>query len=51
MKIVSPAQAEKVVGKKAFVELEHLVVKPEGKPTLVPDDDKRPSLTNMIDEF
>ena len=36
---------EKVVGKKRFAEvMDDVVVKPEGKPTLVPMDDKRPAL-------
>lgn len=37
---------EKVLGKKEFARLlEELVVKPAGKPTLVPEGDKRPALT------
>ena len=36
---------EKIVGKKRFAEaMASVVVKPEGKPTLVPMDDKRPAL-------
>ena len=38
---------EKAVGKKVFTEvLGDLIVKPEGKPTLVPVEDKRPALSS-----
>jgi hypothetical protein len=38
---------EKAVGKKVFAEvLDGLIVKPEGKPTLVPVSDKRPALAS-----
>jgi hypothetical protein len=38
---------EKAIGKKVFTEvLGDLIVKPEGKPTLVPVSDKRPALTS-----
>jgi len=50
-KLISPAQAEKVLGKKNFVEIEEWIIKPEGKPTLVADSDKRGSLTSVKDEF
>ena len=46
---------EKLVGKKKLPEvLGDLLVKPEGKPTLVPEDDKRPALqtqTQMLEAF
>jgi hypothetical protein len=39
---------EKALGKKVFAELiSDLVVKPQGKPTLVPDSDKRPALNSV----
>jgi hypothetical protein len=44
-KIVSVAQAEKLIPKPKFKELESLIEKPKGKPTLVTSDDKRPSIT------
>lgn len=43
-------QLEKVVGKKRFVELaSDFIVKPEGKPVLVTEKDKRPALNSMED--
>jgi hypothetical protein len=44
-KLISPTQAEKLMGKPKFAELlSHRVVKPQGKPTLVADSDKRQPL-------
>lgn len=41
------AQAEKTIGKKMFTELVgDMVVKTPGKPTLAPEADKRPAITN-----
>ena len=28
-----------------------LITKPQGKPTLVPENDKRPAMTTIIDDF
>lgn len=43
---------EKVVGKKKFNELcGEYIVKPQGKPTLVPESDKRPPLNAAADDF
>jgi hypothetical protein len=45
-KLLGITALEKSVGKKELNKLiGHLVVKPEGKPTLVPEEDKRPVLT------
>ncbi|WP_315443979.1 DUF2800 domain-containing protein [uncultured Selenomonas sp.] len=42
------AQVEKTVGKKRFAELVGtMVVKTPGKPTLAPESDKRPAVTNV----
>jgi hypothetical protein len=43
-KLISVAQAEKLVGKKHFDRFSDCFEKPEGKPVLVPTDDKRPAL-------
>lgn len=47
-KLISPTQAEKIIGKKDS-KLQALIVKPEGKPTLAPADDKRPAINNSDD--
>lgn len=51
--IISPAQAEKLLGKGKFVtELTNLIAKPGGKPTMVPEDDKREAIgVSAIAEF
>ena len=50
-KIISPAQAEKALKKDQRAVLEDLVVKPTGKPTLVPESDKRPPLNLTEGDF
>lgn len=47
LKFASPAQAEKILPKALVKDPEflNLIVKPEGKPTLVKETDKRPALT------
>jgi len=43
---------EKLLGKKRFLEiLSEYVVKPKGKPTLVPDTDKRPAINAAAEDF
>jgi len=46
-KPITLSAVEKLLGKKRFAELlDPLVVKPPGKPTLVPETDKREAITN-----
>lgn len=50
-KLVSVAKAEKLLGKKRIGLLNGLVVKPEGRPTIVPDSDPRPALGATAEDF
>ncbi len=52
-RIISPTQAEKVVEitPRSVKLWKSLVVKPEGKPTIAKDSDKRPALVATVDEF
>lgn len=50
-KLVSPAQAEKIVGKKRAAEIAEFVVKPQGRPTLAKSDDPRPAVNITADDF
>ena len=50
-KLISPAQAEKELGKSRAEMLEDLITKPVGAPTLVPESDKRPSVTVSAKDF
>jgi hypothetical protein len=42
-KVISPTQAEKLLGRTKAAEIADLVVKPRGKPSLAPDSDPRPA--------
>jgi hypothetical protein len=42
-KLISPAQAEKALGRAKAGEIADLVIKPRGKPTLAPESDPRPA--------
>lgn len=44
-KVVSPAQAEKLIGKEHKEELAKIISSSEGRPSLVPSSDKRPAIT------
>ena len=50
-KLVSPTQAEKALGKKVAEEkeLDKLIIKPPGKPTLVPQSDTRPEMQRNVE--
>lgn len=49
-KLISPSQAEKLLGKGNAL-FEELVERPEGKPTVVPEYDKRPALSEPTAGF
>lgn len=49
-KLINITAAEKLIGKKHFNEL-GLTFKPEGKPTLAPESDKRKALPTISDDF
>jgi len=50
-KLVSPAQAEKILGKKRVSEIADLIVKSSGAPTLAPETDKRPAINLTAEDF
>jgi hypothetical protein len=50
-KLISPTQAEKVLGKKRTAEIADLITKPSGAPTLVHETDKRPAISISADDF
>ena len=51
-KVISITEMQKRLGKSKFLEIvEPFVIKPAGKPTLVPDSDKRPEFNTAIADF
>ena len=50
-KLITPAKAEKALGAKRRGEIDHLIVKTIGQPTLAPESDKRKEITNNLDDF
>lgn len=50
-RFISVAKAEKLLGKKRIGLLDGLVIKPGGRPTIVPDSDPRPALGATADDF
>lgn len=50
-KLITPTQAEKVLGEKVYSEITDLIDFGEKKPSLVSDQDARPALRNIVDEF
>lgn len=50
-KLISPTQAEKVLGKKRADEIANLITKPTGAPTLAHETDKRPAINISADDF
>ena len=52
VKLISPTQAEKALGRSKADEIADFVIKPRGKPTLAPDSDPRPSFgESAVDLF
>jgi hypothetical protein len=50
-KLITPAQAEKVLGKARVSEIAPLITKPSGAPTLAPETDKRPAINITANDF
>lgn len=50
-KLISPAKAEKALGKVNAKTIQDLIVKAQGKPTLAPQNDKRPALNVSVEDF
>lgn len=50
-KLITPAQAEKLLGKKRTAEIAHLIVKKDGAPTLAPASDGRAPIGATLADF
>ena len=50
-KLISPTQAEKILGKKGAAEIADLITKPSGAPTLAHETDKRPAINISAEDF
>ena len=51
-KLLTAPAAEKALGKDGKKQIQSMIVKPEGKPVLVPEEDKRPALVGITaDDF
>ena len=50
-KLISPTQAEKLLGKARYGEIIDLIHKPEGRPSLAPDTDPRPAVKPDAAEY
>lgn len=48
-KLKSPAQMETAAGTRNWAKAQHLIHRPEGKPALVPESDKRDALIPLLD--
>ncbi|WP_347460971.1 DUF2800 domain-containing protein [Acinetobacter sp. ANC 7454] len=57
LKLISPTNAEKLqkagtIGPRQWAKVQDLIVRPEGKPTVAPESDKRPALeVNPLNDF
>lgn len=49
-KLITPAQAEKLLDKDGRQKLANVIEKPPGKPTIAPESDRRPAITTDTDE-
>jgi hypothetical protein len=51
-KLLSITEMQKRIGKSKFIELlDRFVIKPQGKPTLVQESDKRPEFSTAVADF